>query len=208
MASATDTFNRTDGALSGSTLSDGVNTWSVTGGSWAVFSNRIEWAAPGGVDYVAWVNSLPDCATQTVSVQFLSSTDIGVVARYNVTSGVGTFYMAWSSGGTYVLGKYINGSTFTTLGTGGTYALGDTVTLDCNGTSLTVKQNGSTIITATDGTITTGKAGLYAGGDANSKIFDDFAFTGTADAGGGSAASAKVNAGLLVPFTRNRLLGL
>ena len=188
MATGADNFNRADGALSGSTASDGVNTWSVTGGSWAIFTNRLEWNAPGSVDFVAWMNSLPNCATQTVSVVFNES-DIGVVARYNVTSGIGTFYMAWASGGTYVLGKYINGSTFTTLGTGGTYALGDTITLDCNGTSLTVKQNGSTIITATDSAISTGKAGLYAGGNPGAKIYDDFAFTGTADSGGSVAKS-------------------
>lgn len=146
MATGADNFNRADGALSGSTASDGVNTWSVTGGSWAIFTNRLEWNAPGSVDFVAWMSSLPNCATQTVSAVFNES-DVGVVARYNVTSGIGTFYMVWASSGAY-----------NTSGISATYTrLGSTPTT-------------LTLVTATAGTYTSsgGKMrGLYVMGNNN-----------------------------------------
>lgn len=176
MASALDSFNRANGALAGSTCSDGINTWAVTGGAWAIVSNAVTWSHGAAADFVAYVDSLSAIATQYVSARVWGE-DIGVVARWSNTGGLGTFYLAYvaTMGGPVTLYKRVGGSFFS-LGSGGTCATGDLLGLVCIDDAIAATVNGAVVVTATDAAITDGTAGLYAGGDSNIRTWDDFGF--------------------------------
>ena len=165
----TDNFNRDDGGLGG-------NYSTVSGdGSLTIFGNQLGW--PGGginVDYnntVSWPNNQ---YAQLVMTTPSTTTDEGFGPAIRVNAG-GDMYFAQSNTHEIRLYKRVSGS-FTQLGSDGpAVAANDVIYIQANGTSLLVKQNGTTVIgPVTDSGVSSGSAGIWlATGDTNSRA-DDF----------------------------------
>lgn len=146
----------------------------TTGGTWAMawLTNTISCVA--GADYATGSSSSGSSMYQNSTI--LSSADASALLTYTfhaATTVVGvqlradpsvrTYYQASYSGTTITLERWISG-TATTLGT---YSVsltqGTTYTLEliCNGSTISVKSNGTTVISVTDTGITAaGRAGV------------------------------------------------
>jgi hypothetical protein len=156
---ATDAFTRADAGNLGA-------NWSIPTGftAIAVVSNQAKIDNPSdlGMEYynaVVW----PNYQYAQIKLTALNG---------DADSGMGPAVRVQSSGSAYFcqgnttdtrLYKVVGG-TFTQLGpTAGACAVNDVLYIEVQGTSLTVKQNGSTIIgPVTDSDISTGNAGLWA----------------------------------------------
>jgi len=92
------------------------------------------------------------------------SAELGLVCRSDGgTFTGGTFYLAYTDGGSVTrLEKWV-ANTMTPLGSADAQAVvsGDVFEFEASGTTLTVRLNGSPIIVATDASITSGQPGIY-----------------------------------------------
>lgn len=188
---SSDSFNRTDGALGGSTLdnaaggTEGSNTWTVIGGTWAVVSNQGQHSGTADTEMI--VQSTSDVADQRVTITIpVAGNDHsqGPIARY---ASAGNYYLAHiEPGGAVQLFKRVGGS-FTQLGSNGTSIVsGDELSVQCVGTAISLLINGVVDIgPITDSAHSTGKPGIYRG-DAT-RLFDDFLYEVDVGGGGGSA---------------------
>lgn len=167
-----DTFNRADGSLEGSTMSDAVAAWGTTGETWDIVSNQAK-CTTFSADRGFWAD-ITAVADQKVEVD-LHSGDSGVIARHDKTDGsTAVYYMAYVFGATVTLYKH-SGSGFTSLGTAGSLTVPETIALECIGTGIKVYVSGSETGSVTDGTIASGVGGMYAGGT-NGQLFDNWNF--------------------------------
>lgn len=119
------------------------------------------------------IGATPTNADYSVAVTAttLASGVFGPVGRADTTAN--TFYHFRRSGTAYQLFKFVAG-TATQIGTGGTPTAGDVLELDLNGTDITGKVNGTSLLTAADSAITAaGRAGIR-GGSATGWVADDF----------------------------------
>ena len=112
-----------------------------------------------------------DQSSSVVMSNVIKKTSIDLLVRSATTSQTyyaGQFIFPDGLGaGTFNLVKVIDG-TSTNLGTiAGTVNFADVLRLEVKGTTLTLKQNGNTVLTATDSSITTGSPGIFGGGNAN-----------------------------------------
>lgn len=108
----------------------------------------------------------------TVGTASGTSDDLGVMLRGNAVSGGNGYAIYWDSGTSrlFVL-EYTNGSfSIVKLTTTLTMAATDTLEAIIEGTTITVKKNGSTIDTITDSTHSTGQAGVFCNEGGNSDI--------------------------------------
>lgn len=193
MTLCTDSFNRADSALGGSTL-DNANggsesdTWTSIAGTWSVgptFPNVARETA-GTNPATIIVNSTTAVDVQRVSITLGGSAgNVGVqgpLARYNA----GDYYLFYISadGAQGQLFKRVGGS-FTQLGaSGGVLHAGDVMSVDCSGTSISTYINGVLDIgPITDSAIATGRPGMFDLGN-NTALFDNFKYEVTAVAGG------------------------
>jgi hypothetical protein len=127
----------------------------------------------------------------TSAVEGSNRADFGVVARKDATT-THTCYVAWvefnAGVDTVYLRKYIAGAA-TDLDTASvTWADGDVLTLEVEGTSLTVSQNDTTRISTTDSSITSGDyAGIMRDSNSNAPIVtaDNWQAETIASGGGG-----------------------
>lgn len=107
-----------------------------------------------------------DVAICFVPNQLVSGMRIGVGGRWDASFSQLHGYFAYATdSGTVELRKFISGVS-TLLGSGGTVVAGDPhlLVLRLRGTNITVQLNGATIISATDGSITSkGYGGLWLG---------------------------------------------
>lgn len=174
-----DTFNRSNGSLNGSTMSDGLGTWAssvATADVWDIVSNRA--FGTNGTDAGIW-----DSAMSAVDVQKAEATitidDTGVIVRHNAgsTNFDAAYYMLYLySGGLTLYIHNAGGAGFTSFGSAGTASVGDTLALSADGNTLEWFVNGTSGGTTTDSTLTTGRCGLYGGGLDSSEVdnFKDF----------------------------------
>lgn len=90
--------------------------------------------------------------------------EFGLVCRSDGgTFTGGTFYLAYTDGGSVTrLEKWV-ANTMTPLGSADSTVVvaGDTLQFECSGTTLTLRLNGSPIIVETDSSIVSGQPGLY-----------------------------------------------
>ncbi len=168
---STDSFNRSNGALAGSTLDNAnggieANTWTTygTGTDFSVISNQAGRSAPTG-ERTAVVGSTPAVDVQRVSI-VSQAADSGPTARWATAATLGSFYLYYRNGVNAGLLYKFDGTTFTQLGSNGPTAIsnGDTMAVYCNGTSIQALLNGAVEVSVTDSTYATGKPGTYAGG--------------------------------------------
>lgn len=193
---AQDNFNRSNGALGGSTMSDGVNTWTTLSGSPTVASNKQSGAGS------ARVTSNSNFANANYSVQaeqymkgdasYNGDGVSGELRLYGRIVDASNHYVAQisSDGGTngsitVFIYKIVSGSPTQLVN----FVIDDdgytTWRFDLDGTSLKLFGDGSQLLTTTDSTYTsTGYAGIASTGPIGTFSSDNFIVKGTAVAGG------------------------
>ena len=183
-ALTSDSFNRADGTLDGSTLNNAgggaeSNVWTST--SWTISSNQA--FGPGTDGPIAYPASTAAVDKQRVSSILGNASS--VVARYVVANG--SCFFAYKNGADLILQYFDGGTGYTSIETAtGALSGGETVSITANGTSITCQVNGSTVITQTHASNPTGVGGLRAGG---TTTFDDFLYE-TDSGGGGTPVGA------------------
>jgi hypothetical protein len=81
------------------------------------------------------------------------------LGEFHFNNGFGT--------GIFKLEAFVDGTTTTLATEAGTVNFADVLRLEVTGTTLNLKQNGATVLTATDSSITSGSPGALGGGNAN-----------------------------------------
>lgn len=175
-----DDFNRSNGSLG--TSSSGANWQGNSDSSWSIFNNKARHENSGS----AWINAawldtgIDDMAVQA-DLTAVASLEAGIIAR--VTNSGNYLYMdaifnEAANQVTIEIYKRVSNS-FTAIGGGGQVVSGltagqpVTLRLECNGTAITAKVNGSTATTAVDSSQTGTGAGIVFGAQAVA-IFDNF----------------------------------
>lgn len=156
---------------SGTSLPTADARWTISAGAFAVDgSGRV--GPNGSNDSLAWWNADTFAADQYSEVVIGAFTGSGtyVGAAVRVSAG-GNGYALYRSpdDSTVYLDKYVSGVGTTLLSLSGTWAVGDTIRLEVQGTTLTAKRNGTTINTTTDSSLATGQAGIFGYGPSYSQ---------------------------------------
>lgn len=153
---ASDTFTGTNNnPLSGS--------WTTLAGGWKIFHNAAE-ATAAGLNAAMW-NADSFGADQYSQAAITSSGGAwggGVAVRLAATRG---YYCQINSTLTDIEIRRMDAAASSTLLTtisGLTIADGDVIRLEVSGSTLTLKQNGTTRGTTSDGTYASGSAGLFS----------------------------------------------
>jgi hypothetical protein len=169
-----DTFTTPTGTLAGRAADTG-QTWSITAGTWTVGSGQLQ--LPTTDDTYATLATGVTSGNYDVSVT-LRSADAnanGVVGRY---VDANNWYLADENGSTGLcrLFKRVAGSFQIGSTASGGSGNGDKVTLSMVGTAIKVKRNGTTVISTTDSSFTSGgTAGIRRGyGGSGTGLVDDF----------------------------------
>ena len=157
MASFTDDFNRADGAM-------GSNwTTAPTFGAMQVFSNQARADAAGRcVAHVA-ASAVTFADDQQITATFTTvalNDRVGLAVRVNPTTGGGYYFFVDTAARGL---SYYDGSTYTDLTTVPerfTASSGDVFRLRAVGTTIEVIKNGSTIVTKTDSSATSGQPAI------------------------------------------------
>lgn len=196
-----DDFNRANANLLGSTSSDSNFTWSEAQGvALTIVSNQVQFDPSSGEFAVAAIGSDLD-SVDTYSQAELTSWNrsanhlaFGVGVRGHTFTGAG----GTNSEGYYAEVGNNSGTSYrelrtfdddTVLDSDATATTSGTLYIEIDGSSITVKHNSSTILTATNTEFTTGKrtcVTCYTNTNANDLTWDNFA-TGDLAAGGGAA---------------------
>jgi len=194
---AQDNFNRSNGNLAGTTMSDGVNTWTALSGTPTIASNK---QSGNGIGRVTGNSNFANANYSVQAEQYMKG-DVsynadGVNGEIRLLGRIvdsSNYYVAAisSNGGsngalTLKIQKVVSGST-TDLAT---IALDDdgytTWRFDLDGTSLKIFGDGGQLTAATDSTYTsTGYAGLASTGPIGTFSSDNFIVKGTSTGGGG-----------------------
>lgn len=171
-----DSFNRADSATTlGNT--DTGQAWTANRGTWGISSNQAYCVTAVDNDLASVDWGSPN---MTVSVKMVAQAlqrFYGVVARMTDASN---YYMAMvAEGASVYLFKCVAGSYTVLVGpTSVSPPANAVLSLQASGTSLVVKINGTTVISTTDSTFTTGnRAGLRfgsTGAGANGARWEDF----------------------------------
>jgi hypothetical protein len=165
-----DNFNRADGPLG----SNWLTSLDLAGPAPVVSSNQCR-----GSDTLCpayWnpaVNSFSnDQHAQATYVTATSFDHAGVVVRHD-TSGHSNFYLFFANGSNLSIYKCTAGS-YLQIGTGTNsgFANGDVLRLEVVGSTLTAKVNGTTFITVTDSSFTSGQPGILA--NHSTEFMDDW----------------------------------
>lgn len=169
-----DNFTRANGALHGSTMSDGVGVWSDDATlKWAVLSNALQPLTNNG-EHVAHDSSMADVANQRASITHkkASPTYGGPLVRWQ---SVTDFYLAYIVSNDLRIAKSTSAGKTLLASGGGAVAQNDVAACDATGTSISGLKNGSVVVgPATDSAYATGKAGMYAQLWNTTGDFDDF----------------------------------
>lgn len=173
----TDSFTRANSTTTLGTATTG-EVWEVlfSYGTWGISTNRAYLPTNGGGHNIATIESRAEDAVVKFTVQTATEaqTGQGLVFRYVNTRNY--WYIVFdSAANTWALKKVVD-STHTTVATySGTGNNGDIISVDCEGSTIIVKVNGSTIGTATGQTdnILGTRHGLYASSAVTSSAFWD-----------------------------------
>lgn len=167
---ASDTFNRTDSTTAlGTSDGPGSLVWSALVATWGISTNKAY-----NVDAINGAQAVLDVGTPTQSSQADVSGGTNCYVTCRVTDASNSYLGGLNSGSAYQLYKVVAGG-FTLLGNSGTSDTTATLKMVCNGTAIALWVNGSSLLTATDGDLTTGnKAGLYNGSGSNASRWDNF----------------------------------
>lgn len=151
---------------SGTALQTADARWTISVGAFAVDgSGRV--GPNGSNDSLAYWNAdtfSADQYAETVIGAFTGTgTYVGPAVR--VSAGGNGYALITAPGdSTVYLNKYVSGVETNLLSLSGPWAAGDTLRLEAQGTTLTVKRNGTTVNTTTDSSLASGQAGIYGYG--------------------------------------------
>lgn len=195
---AQDNFNRSNGNLAGTTMSDGVNTWTALSGTPTIASNK---QSGNGIGRVTGNSNFADANYSVQAEQYMkgdvSYASDGVNGEIRLLARIvdaNNYYvgLASSNGGsngalTLKIQKYVSGSPTDII----TFAADDdgytTWRFDVDGTSLKLFGDGSQLLSTTDSTYTAiGYAGIASTGPIGTFSSDNFIVKGTAVGGGGT----------------------
>lgn len=176
-----DSFNRGDGAIAGSTLDNAgggaeVCTWATPeAGTWAISGNTAREAL--GNDSVLWIATI-DEIDMRASIITVGAGE-GPFARWSNAAGTnpGNGYLAFRNHISSVTQLFrCDGGSFTQLGSDGTtVTIGDKLGVQCVGDQISLLKNDVVIIgPITDGNYASGSAALYSGGEGTPHAFDSF----------------------------------
>lgn len=179
---ATDNFNRADSGNLGSnwTLASSITDCNVI----PIASNKA--SAPLGIGYGEFYNaaSFPNDQWGQVTIVTADTTSdcgFGIILRYSASG----MYFAQASTHESRIYKGTAPNTYAQVGSDGPgFADGDVFYSEIQGTTLVVKNNGSTVITATDSSFSSGAVGLWASGSGTTSTADDWSagdFAGASD---------------------------
>ena len=179
----TDSFNRSDRALSGDTMSDGVGVWGCPDASNPrISSNKV---AGGGAWHYGY-----DSVMSNVDVQRTTMTwsDLLIQAGVRIQTVTGYGYYADARSGAHYLYRY--DGLYNNIGSGAGLSVGDTWACDADGTTIKTLKNGSVDITATGQTdYSTGKAGLFTNAAfTTAGLADDWQVEVAGGGGGGTSS--------------------
>lgn len=157
----TDDFNRSDGAI-------GANWLTLTGytGTHAIEANKVRSAiTPAEPSASYWdadtfaANQYSQVAATNIAAGFEACVRVSVRNTGTADTNHNCYY-GLTDGTNYRIEKSVNGTVSTLVS--GTYSFtpGNTLRLEVSGTTLTLKDNGSTIDSTTDNTHATGKPGF------------------------------------------------
>jgi pectate lyase len=147
-----DSFDRADGDIDGSTLSGGTGTWDVITPDVTIATNRATTTLPSG-SALAVVGDMTPVGDQRVSAKITNGI-VEIVARYSV----GGFYTVYPSSGAIHL--YSSGTGGIGDSAAATFADGDTIDLECIGTTIKGYVNGVEVVSATNADHASGIAGV------------------------------------------------
>jgi hypothetical protein len=173
MANVTDSFTRADSATSLGNADSG-QTWAAQTGTWGISSNQAYIASQAGQNTAA-IDSGESDGTVAATVAVWSGDD-GILFRgiddsnYLFVTANSTILILYER----VAGGFAELTRYSSL----SFASGDILSAVLSGTSVTIKQNGTTLITFTTSRFQTStKYGMRSFGSALPK-WDDFSFTG------------------------------
>jgi hypothetical protein len=131
----------------GETVFGGTSSLVYTGRNWAVDQSSS-----------IVVSTVKTNTSLEVLVRTSASAETFYLGQFVFTNGLGA--------GTFNLDKFIDGTSTTLATVPGTVKFADVLRLEVVGTTITLKQNGATVLTANDSSITTGSPGITGGGNA------------------------------------------
>jgi hypothetical protein len=173
----TDTFNRADTTTSLGTTSDGLQAWTYSGAgssAFRVLSNQLL-GIPQGSRSFALVSAGTGVVNYTVvaTQKIAGASNGGLVLR--LTDG-NNYYCAKATATGYEIWRRVFGSNWDRISAAGTVvpAVGDVVEFSASGSALTLKVNGVTAATASDGFMTSGLVGFMQDNATPAIGYDDF----------------------------------
>lgn len=177
-----DSFNRSDGPLNGSTTDDAAGgspkTWVTSGGDFEIISNKVsQVAGAGACSATVNVAATNHVVSATYTTPVTGSNSVGLVGRY---IDLDNHYLLNHQGNLGItLYKMVAGSlTALTSEPITSLAAGDILTLSCVGTTISVLLNGVQVASVTDATHTTGtKVGWRVNASPDTWRCDNFLVT-------------------------------
>ncbi len=164
------------------------SNWSVNGG-FAINTNSVYSNNSNTTSLARWTGDTfnnNQYAQVTISAAQTSGLYIGVAVRVQ-SGGELNAYGAYTDSSAVKIMKWISG-TPTELYSGTAFGQGDVLRLEISGTTLTLKQNGSTITTVTVSNFSSGSPGLSGYGSGTGNRVDDFSAGSVASGGGGGGS--------------------
>ena len=104
------------------------------------------------------VSSVTQFTSLSLLVRASTSAETFYVGQFHFNNGLGP--------GTFSIAKMIDGTATSLATVPGTVNFADVLRLEVTGSTLNLKQNGATVLTATDSSITSGSPGITGGGNA------------------------------------------
>lgn len=197
---AIDNFNRADGSLGSNwTQANGTNNPRIS-------SNALD-SFDASNDCLAYWNADSFNNDQYSQLVYKSGTGqfLGPSARVSASNGYGTELN--QVGGRYLF-KVVAGVTTTIASdSGASFAANDLYRLECSGTSITLKKNGTNVFSVTDTAVPSGAAGVTGyGTGGGATAWDDFEGGNLGGGGGGLPFFMQDN--LLTAYAQNLRGGL
>ena len=199
---ATDDFNRADGNIGSNWTYIFDIAWTGAGSTISVLSNKARALSEGShsqIEVWAGAGSFTTDQYSKATVSGLAQNGdpyrAGVVARCSTDTDANRDYYAYwikdtgASSKTTELFKVVNGTTTVLDTRSTTWANGDTVEIECEGTTIRGLKNGVEVVSVTDSELSAGKPGIAIGGTSSGPFLDDWE-GGILSASGGSAGAA------------------
>jgi pectate lyase len=150
-------------AFTGSNNDPLSGNWTTEAGQWQIIGNKAQAFNGGGFSMAKWTaDDFNDDHYSQCVIDYGSGSAIGPAVRMDA-NGNGYVISAYDTGtNTADINEiHTNGTANTSIGTPFAVSVGDTLKLEVTGSSLKAYKNGVLQDTVSDGTYTTGEAGMF-----------------------------------------------